>query len=72
MKSIDSIIEEFDLTKPAVRSVDKRSITLWLPVEYKEKFDLLQGRSNRLFGKKLQEVLMQAIDRVPLEEERSA
>ncbi len=43
---------------------EKRMIGVWLPESYKERFDILQEQTNAIFGKKLQELIMQAIDQV--------
>lgn len=37
-------------------------ISLWVPPEYKNKFDELQAMTNSKFGKLLQEVIKKAID----------
>lgn len=39
-------------------------LTLWLTVEYKEKYDSLQELSKRKFGKFLKEVIKKSIDKV--------
>lgn len=44
-----------------------RPVTIWMPKEVKIKFDNLQKKSNRRFGKKAREVLIALID---LAEER--
>lgn len=48
--------------------LDKEAITLWIPVEYKEKFDRLQRKSKRRFSKVLKEVVMRSIDRVAVDQ----
>jgi len=45
-------------------AVEKSTLTLWLDKKYKEKFDILQSETNKEFGKRLQKLIMQAIDKV--------
>ena len=37
-------------------------VTIWLPVEYKQRYDKLQAATERRFGKKTREALMALID----------
>lgn len=69
--SLDSIFENFN----PVFSHDSewnpeanKPLTFWLPDEYKAKYDLLQERTKRKFGKLLKEVLKRSIDRVEVED----
>lgn len=45
-------------------SVTKTTLTLWVPAEYKKKFEDLQYRTKKDFGKRLQKLLIKAIDSV--------
>lgn len=45
-------------------TIDSLPMTLWIPHAYKARFDALQARTKKKFGKKLKEVVMAAIDRV--------
>lgn len=59
-KSLDRIIRSFD-PSPAQPALDA-SVTIWLPSEYKSRYDELQKQSGRRFAKKARELLMAAID----------
>jgi hypothetical protein len=62
-------IEEFDLDDVCdTPKEESRSLTLWVPAEYKDKFDRIQARSGRKFGKYLKKLLIQSIDKVKLED----
>lgn len=39
-----------------------RATTVWIPIEYKEKFALLQSRTKKGFSKKMRELFKRAID----------
>ncbi len=42
----------------------RKPLTTWIPSAYKERYEELQRRTNRMFGKHLQEVIQLAIDKV--------
>lgn len=63
-KSLDSILENFDLSLSEDGSCpDDEPVTFWIPAEYKAKFDQLQRRSKRKFGKLVKEILKYSIDK---------
>lgn len=69
-KTLDAIIESFDssnVTCPE-RVGDGKPVTIWLPLEYKAKYDLLQHRTRNKFGKVVRQMLKQALDKVRLDE----
>lgn len=45
-------------------AVEKTTLTLWVPTEYKKKFEELQDKTKKDFGKRLQKLLIKAIDNV--------
>lgn len=61
---VDSIFLNFNPNELSTEAVDKKPITQWLPVEYKQKYDELQSKTKSRFGKKIQEMIMKAIDLV--------
>lgn len=64
--SIDSILEDFDVDAPPKPKpvTENTNISIWLPKEYRDKFDELQMKSKRKFGKLLREVVIKSIDKV--------
>lgn len=68
LKSVDSVlkeIEEIDLSGKEAGYIKARSpVTVWLPPEYKDKFDHYQELTNKKFGKLVQKLLKKAIDSV--------
>lgn len=62
--SLDKLIADFDPTLKTNGSKIKEGgpVTIWLPAEYKAKYDRLQERSNRRFCKKVRELIVAAID----------
>jgi diadenosine tetraphosphate (Ap4A) HIT family hydrolase len=64
-KSLDSILDDLgtDLFSTDERP-ETKPVTMWIPNEYKSKYDELQEQSKKKFGKKLQELVMASIDRV--------
>jgi len=63
------VIKNFDEILSEVNAVDEstagyKAITIWVPGEYKGKFDEIQKRTSRKFSRKAREILMVAIDRV--------
>lgn len=71
--TLDSIIDGFDPanTPQPQRVHDGAPVTIWLPAEYKAKYDLVQDRSRKKFSRVLREVFMRAIDKVYVENEAS-
>lgn len=59
---VDSMFLDFNPNEPSAESVDKKPITQWLPVDYKEKYDQLQSKTKSRFGKEIQKMIMKAID----------
>lgn len=54
-----------DLKTPDITEApDKKMIGLWLPGGYKDRFDILQDKTNREFGKRVQALIMESIDHV--------
>lgn len=67
----NAVIKDFDITKEAkkVRGHDLQAhISIWLPSDYKDKYDEIQARSGRGFSKYLRDLIKVAIDRVNLDE----
>lgn len=62
--SLDKILEEFTSDEQIKKSNLREGgpATIWLPPEYKEKFDNLQTKSGRKFGRKIRELIIAAID----------
>lgn len=54
---IESLFENPDLFK------DCKPLAFRFPTNYKERFDILQDKTNKRFGKKIQELIMAAIDK---------
>lgn len=67
--SLDSIIEDFNV--PPMQDLtpreESRCITLWVPSHLKEKYDEIQKRSGRTFGKRLRQLCVTAIEKVDIE-----
>lgn len=63
VKSIDSILSDFDPNEPTPNELDdSEPVTIWIPAEYKAAYDRLQKSSRRAFSKKLRELIKAAID----------
>lgn len=62
--SLDEILSTFDPkeTSPKSRLTGGTSITLWVSPEDKERFNQLQLKTNRRFGKKARELLLAAME----------
>lgn len=66
---LDSLFEGFNLSDVDEGDTEEyRTLSFWFPVEYKEKYDLLQKRSKNKFGKLIKALIMRSIDKVPIEE----
>lgn len=62
---IEEIFNGFQITEEIdSKPVQRAGVTIWLPEDYREKFLLLQSKSKRRFGKKVQELVIKAIDKV--------
>lgn len=61
-KSLDSILENFDLDAAGELEGGK-SVTIWLPAAYKDKYDVLQKTTRRRFAKQVRAVLKAVIDK---------
>lgn len=67
--SIDQMLENFDTRILMDEGVTERKpITLWVPLEYGHKYEELQRRSKRKFGKLLKAIFMSSIDKVRIED----
>jgi hypothetical protein len=72
-KSLDAIFEDFDPQEPRRSSLKTGGapVTIWIPVEYKAKYDRLQEMSKKRFCKKVRELIQAAIDRFDIEAQAS-
>lgn len=63
---LDSVFEEFDFMNIEYRDDNKErfAITIWMPLEYYEKYNSIQRQSRKKFGKLLKEVIKRSIDKV--------
>lgn len=63
-KSLDQIISTFALKDDSMKSKikDGGPVTIWLPKEYKTKYDKIQRTTDRRFCKKIRELIVAAID----------
>lgn len=61
-KSLDGVFMEFNSLELETPSPQK-AVTIWLPEEYKIKYDQIQKNSGRKFCKKVREMFMLAIDK---------
>lgn len=75
-EKIQEILTEF---KEQITSLDTRKdvtepgygFTLNIPVSYKKKYDLIQEKTNKKFGKALKTLVIKAIDSIELDETAS-
>lgn len=66
-KSLDSIFDDLDLSRQVTQDkVIKANLSIWIPVDYKQKYDRIQNRTNREFSARLCELVKQVIDKVYL------
>ena len=66
-EQIETILEEFKIENLEASPKPARAtcpVAFWLPPVYKSKFDELQTRTDKKFGKALQVVVMNLIDSV--------
>ena len=64
-KSLDSILASFEIAD--LETADRegsKPITIWVPTKVQQKYESLQEKSRRKFGKKLKEVVINSIDKV--------
>lgn len=59
---VDLKFQNYRKMYPEADSIEKKPITNWLPLPYKERFDKLQRQTKCRFGKDIQEMIMKAID----------
>ena len=64
--AIDQLIETLKSDKQ--EKIDKRQVGFWIPKEHKAKYEKIQRSTDRKFGKAIQELIKQAIEKVQLEE----
>ena len=60
--------DEFDLSQIPEKKPECSTLTFWVPLEIKSKFDAIQIRSERAFGKFLKDIIAEHIQRVKLED----
>lgn len=60
---IDRAVSEINLSFDSATPKDHTVLPLWVDCDYKKKFEELQSRSDKEFGKKAKELLYQLIDR---------
>lgn len=63
-KSLDQILSDFNPTKQIRRPSLKEGapVSVWLPQEYKTRYDRLQALSGRQFSEKLRQLMIAAIE----------
>lgn len=63
-RSLDSILDNLEtVTEKKSPIKEGGPVTIWLPREYKARYDLIQRETGRKFGKTLREMIQVAIDR---------
>lgn len=60
-ESISEVIGDLDFTK-SERTIEYTTLTLWVPKEEKEKYNTLQKKTARDFGKALCRLVSKAIN----------
>lgn len=60
---IERVISDLDLSLDVLPPKDHTVLSLWVSLDYKKKFDELQERTDKEFGKKAKEVLCHLIDK---------
>lgn len=64
-ETIDDVLKEFDLTDiPETETKNNKNLSVWIPAQYKDKYDEIQRLSRGRFGKLLREVVVKSIDKV--------
>lgn len=59
-KTMENILSDFTLTADPVKL--GAYVTLWIPADYKARYDELQAKSGKKFSKKVREIVKAAID----------
>lgn len=60
---------EFDLSSvDLATSIDHTVVSFWIPTQAKAKYDLLQEKSKRKFGRHLKGLIMRSIDQVKIDD----
>jgi hypothetical protein len=68
-QSLDSILESLDPSASFNKDEEQvKAVTFWIGLTYKDKWDRVQRKTKFAFGKKMQEILKTALDRVDTEE----
>lgn len=64
--SIDELIENFDFEEIESKDGSKQGgmVGTWLPDSYKTRYDELQTKTQKSFGKLVKKIIMHAIDKV--------
>lgn len=62
-RSLDDVLGDFDPKEKNENGRLGRSITIWLPEGYKEKYDQIQAKHSRKFAAKLRELIIIAIEK---------
>lgn len=65
-EAIDQLIETLKADKN--EKIDRKQVGFWLPKEYKLKYEVIQRLTDRKFGKAIQGLIIQAIEKVQIEE----
>lgn len=62
--SLDAILDDLEVVgaEGGPDWTDRRAVTVWLRTREKERFDKLQKRTRRDFGRKLRELILAAMD----------
>lgn len=61
-EKIADFLGDFSVTEGPSQPMSRGAVTIWLPVEAKSRFDRLQDKSGRQFGKKIREIVLAAIE----------
>ena len=65
--NIDEMLLSFDpKTVSSEHPPERMALTIWIPAQSKERFDDLQTKTRKKFGKLLAEVIVKSIDKVNL------
>jgi hypothetical protein len=62
---LDALFEGIDFSQIFESDLEETDqIGMWVPVTYKHRYVVIQRKSNKKFGKLLQEIVKRAIDKV--------
>ena len=65
LATVSSLMEDVDLSKIKSESAAKRGcLSFQLPYEYKRKYESIQEKTSKQFGKALAEIIKRSIDKV--------